>query len=113
MLIQTKNAVEKLKKAGLKRNQFRVQVQRNYIGRHPETGKQSFEYGNVNIFIRDLSISGIDWAKKIAETGLYVIILHFERSDNLIVLDTYSKQGIVEIQDHTVYPPTIKKVKVL
>lgn len=113
MLTQTKTTIEKLKKAGLKRNQFRVQVQRNYIGRHPETGKQCFEYGNVDISIRDLSISGLDWAKKIAETRLYVIVLHFERSDNLIIKDTYSKQGIVEIQDHTVYPPTIKKVRVL
>ena len=56
--IQVKTAINKLKKAGLRRDQFSVQVEHKYIGRYK--GKAEYEYGDAKISLRDTMGSGLN-----------------------------------------------------
>lgn len=99
MLEQTKNAIDKLRKAGLKRSQFSTRVTRRYIGKN-DRGKAEYEYGDVKISLKDSEITGLEWAKRIASQGLHTQLLKFDFGDSLRVIDSYPKRHVVEILDY-------------
>lgn len=75
---QAQSAIEKLKAAGLKRREFRVATERRYIGKHPNTGKQTYEYGDVVITVFSPKLRQLQLARAMAAQGLHVTIYQFE-----------------------------------
>lgn len=75
---QAQNAIDKLKAAGFKRREFRVRTDRRYIGRHPDTGRQMFEYGDVSISLRAPKIRQFQLVRQMAEQGLHINLYQFE-----------------------------------
>ena len=71
MLEQTRYAVNCLKSLGLRRNQFSCTTERHYIGKHPETGRAMYEYGQVNIYLKFRVQNPVDFAIESAKAGLY------------------------------------------
>lgn len=78
MFVQTKRAIDKLKKSGLSRDEFKVNTERNYIGRHPKTGKQMFEYGEARIVLYASLDKIMSLTKNLLEQGLTVTFVLWE-----------------------------------
>ena len=72
MLIQTKQAIDNLKIAGFRRSEFSVRAERNYVGRHPNTGKQMFEYGKPRITVFAPMKKVMDLTEAILTQGISV-----------------------------------------
>lgn len=75
--IQSQQAIDKLRTAGLKRSEFQVRTERRYIGCHPETGCQMYEYGDPEIIIWANKKRQISLAQEMADQGLYVELYKF------------------------------------
>ena len=71
---QAQNTIDKLKAAGFKRREFRVTTTRKYIGRHPNTGIRSYEYGDVTIDLRADKERQLELAQAMADQGLHVLM---------------------------------------
>jgi hypothetical protein len=75
---QAQNTINKLLSAGWKRNQFSVRTERINFRRHPDTGKQVYEYGDVIISLRNSSKSERSRkAKAMADQGLHIELYQF------------------------------------
>lgn len=92
--IQAQGAINKLKAAGLRRSQFSVRTERQDVGQHPDTGKAIYEYGNVQIILRDTNEKLLPYAPAIAEAGLHVEVWQFENFSSLYVTDEYGNSGL-------------------
>ena len=51
MLEQTQRAIGAMKASGFDRHDFKARVERHYIGRHPETGRKLYEYGDAIVYL--------------------------------------------------------------
>lgn len=74
MTEQTKNAIKAMLESGFNRSDFSARVERIYQGKHPETGKAMYAYGNVEVDMKchkDITIAN---AEAMADNGLHVII---------------------------------------
>ena len=67
---QVKRVIKKLKTVGFDRSEFKVRVERIYIGMYK--GKPLFEYGDANITIYASIERQIELAEAMVKEGLYV-----------------------------------------
>lgn len=100
---QVKNAIKKLLAADLERSEFSVRVERLYAGIHPDTGKQSYEYGDANILIWSKKERQIKLAPMIAKQGLHVELIKLrDGSDGVpYVSDSWRRKPGLFLRDYT------------
>lgn len=91
---QVKQAIKKLRQAGLERSEFSVQVERHYIGCY--NGKATFEYGNATIVLWLSPKKSLNMAKAMANAGLKVEIWITKNTSIPRIRDN-GKSGIWEI----------------
>lgn len=75
---QAQTVIDKLLASGLARSEFSVRTDRIYVGTHPDTGKQCYEYGDVLIILKCNSERQNEMAKSIALQGLRVEFYKYE-----------------------------------
>jgi hypothetical protein len=99
MLAQTKHAVDKLKTAGFKRSEFSVQTERIYNGKHPDTGRAMYEYGNAYISFKCSRARQVEMAEAMARAGLHVTFFARENGQyhGPSVTNDHSGQGKIEV----------------
>lgn len=91
---QAQSAIDKLKQAGLKRSQFSVTTERRYCGKHPDTGKEMYEYGDAQIHLKGVWKNLLPFAEAMAKAGLHVEIWKFDTVTSMCVTDEYGKSGL-------------------